>query len=172
MLRAGRCGNCCKPTSSRCRNFGVNCLAPTLQRNDSAWRTAPCLRVTLRSCETSLTSMRCLTCLSGAKDCDPLFGSLFTFLTLLRLAQPSWLVLPFAGFARPSGSHCFYTQLCRALQQQTKLVQQHRPKRMWIWQQPQDQVRPQVVAILSLHPGRCFPEGKRPRAVDGHDMHQ
>ena len=55
--------------------------------------------------------MRCLTCLSGAKDCDPLFGSLFTFLTLLRLAQPSWLVLPFAGFARPSGSHCFYSAL-------------------------------------------------------------
>ena len=133
--------------------------------------TAPCLRVTLRSCETSLTSMRCLTCLSGAKDCDPLFGSLFTFLTLLRLAQPSWLVLPFAGL-HGLLVHTVSNQLCRALQQQTKLVQQHRPKRMWIWQQPQDQVRPQVVAILSLHPGRCFPEGKRRRAVDGHDMHQ
>ena len=68
--------------------------------------------------------------------------------------------------------HTVSNQLCRALQQQTKLVQQHRPKRMWIWQQPQDQVRPQVVAIMSLHPGRYFPQGKRPRAVDGHDMHQ
>lgn len=169
MLRAGRCGNCCKPTSSRCRNFGVNCLAPTLQRNDSAWRTAPCLRVTLRSCETSLTSMRCLTCLSGAKDCDPLFGSHFSPCCDL-LSRPGWCYhsLGLHGLL----VHTVSNQLCRALQQQTKLVQQHRPKRMWIWQQPQDQVRPQVVAIMSLHPGRYFPQGKRPRAVDGHDMHQ